>query len=41
MANFLENFLEQKPKKFYRRGIYLLPEKWQQTIDVDGEYFDY
>jgi histone-lysine N-methyltransferase SETMAR len=36
----LGQFFDSKPQDFYRRGIYLLPEKWQQVIDVDGEYFD-
>lgn len=36
----LGQFFNSKPQDFYRRGIYLLPEKWQQVIDVDGEYFD-
>jgi histone-lysine N-methyltransferase SETMAR len=36
----LAQFFDSKPQEFYRRGIYQLPEKWQQVIDVDGEYFD-
>lgn len=36
----LTQFFDSKPREFYHRGIYQLPEKWQQVIDVDGEYFD-
>jgi len=40
MRNSLEEFFDSKPLMFYRRGIYQLPEKWQQVIDLDGEYTD-
>lgn len=36
----LGEFFDSKLPAFYHRGIYLLPEKWQEVIDVDGEYFD-
>ncbi|KAJ1370264.1 hypothetical protein KIN20_031954 [Parelaphostrongylus tenuis] len=29
-----------KPE-FYARGIDLLPEKWQEVLEVEGEYFNY
>ena len=41
LENALINFFNSKGANFYRRGIDLLPGKWQETIDVDGEYFDY
>lgn len=41
MENFLINFFNSKDPEFYARGIDLLPEKWQEVIEVDGEYFDY
>ena len=34
----LTQFFDSKGREFYRRGIYQLPGKWQQVIDVDGEY---
>ncbi|CAJ0951860.1 unnamed protein product, partial [Mesorhabditis belari] len=36
----LTQFFDSKPREFYRRGIYLLPDKWQDVIDVDSEYFE-
>jgi len=41
LSNNLINFFNSKNLDFYRRGIDLLPEKWQEVIEVDGEYFDY
>jgi hypothetical protein len=29
-----------KGREFYERGIDLLPERWQNTVDSNGEYFD-
>lgn len=40
MQESLEEFFDSKDAEFYRRGIMKLPEKWQEVIDVDGEYFD-
>lgn len=40
MQESLEEFFDSKDVDFYRRGIEKLPEKWQEVIDVDGEYFD-
>jgi len=41
LSNNLINSFNSKNLDFYRRGIDLLPEKWQEVIEVDGEYFDY
>ena len=41
LENDVINFFNSKPVEFYSRGIDLLPEKWQEVIEVDGEYFDY
>lgn len=40
MSEALEEFFDSKDVDFYRRGIMKLPEKWQEVIEVDGEYFD-
>ena len=40
MQESLEEFFDSKDADFYRRGIEKLPEKWQEVIEVDGEYFD-
>lgn len=36
----LTQFFDSKDRAFYRRGIYLLTDKWEDVIDVDGEYID-
>ena len=33
-------FFESKDQAFWNRGIDLLPEKWQECIDSNGEYFN-
>ena len=35
----LTNFFGQKSKKFYKRGILSLPERWQQVVDNNRAYF--
>lgn len=40
MGEALEKFFHTKDAEFYRRGIEKLPEKWEEVIEVDGEYFD-
>ena len=40
MAADLQNYFNSKNAAFYRRGIELLPEKWQEVIEMDGEYID-
>jgi hypothetical protein len=34
----LGNFFSQKSQDFYERGIFSLPECWQQVIDINGAY---
>ena len=41
LHNSVIGFFNSKDPDFYARGIDLLPEKWQEVIDVEGEYFDY
>lgn len=36
----LREFFDSKDADFYRRGIEKLPERWQEVIDFDGDYFD-
>ena len=33
-------FFEEKSQEFYRRGIEVLPERWEKVIENQGEYFD-
>jgi len=36
--NHLKQFFDQKPQKFYRDGIMVLPQKWQNIIENNGAY---
>lgn len=36
----LTSFFESKDLEFWRRGIDLLPEKWEKTIQASGAYFE-
>lgn len=40
MAEAVKEFFDSKDAEFYRRRIMKLPEKWEEVIEVDGEYFD-
>ncbi|KYM76732.1 hypothetical protein ALC53_12827 [Atta colombica] len=36
--NHLKQFFDQKSQKFYRDGIMILPQKWQNIIENNGAY---
>ena len=36
----LQEFFHSKGADSYLCGIEKLPKKWQEIIDIDGEYFD-
>jgi len=38
VKNHLDQFFASKDQKFYERGIMLLPERWQQVLDQNGQY---
>lgn len=40
VENFVSEYFDSKSSDFYKRGIELLPEKWQKVIDHVGEYFE-
>jgi hypothetical protein len=40
VENHLTQYFASQTANFYRRGIKLLPEKWQNVIDHNGEYFE-
>ncbi len=40
VRKWLDSYFASKPPSFYREGIHHLPDKWQKTIDSNGEYFD-
>ena len=31
-------FFSSQSEEFYRNGIHILPERWQQVVDNDGQY---
>lgn len=41
VRKWLDDYFASKPHSFYREGIHDLPNKWQKTIDSNGDYFDY
>ena len=34
----LEQFFDQKDKRFWEDGIMKLPEKWQKIVEQNGDY---
>ena len=37
IKSYLIQFFANKNYKFYERGIMMLPERWQKTIDQNGQ----
>ncbi len=40
MSVALSDFFDSKPHEFYRRGIFMLTDKWLDVMDSKGDYFD-
>jgi hypothetical protein len=40
VRKLVDEWISSKDDSFYRRGIQLLPEKWQKVVENDGQYFD-
>ncbi|CAK9818802.1 Mariner Mos1 transposase [Anthophora plagiata] len=40
IEKWISDWITSKDKSFLRRGIHLLPEKWEKVIANDGQYFD-
>lgn len=38
VKTYLELFFGEKDQKFYEKGIMILPERWQQVVDSNGQY---
>lgn len=38
VKSYLESFFAKKDQKFYEKGIMILPERWQQVVDSNGQY---
>ena len=38
--NWVGSWIESKDESFFRRGIRMLPERWEKVVASDGQYFD-
>ena len=38
--NWIYLWIASKDEKFFRRGIRKLPERWENVIASDGQYFE-
>ena len=38
LKNSLKNYLKKKQENFYRDGIMVLPEKWEEAVQREGNY---
>lgn len=37
---WIDSWIASKDKSFFRRGIQLLPERWEKVVSNDGQYFE-
>lgn len=40
VKNWVDSWIAAKDEEFFRRGIRMLPERWQKVVDNDGQYFE-
>lgn len=40
VQNWLDEWFRSKDTSFYRRGIHVLPERWQKCVASEGRYFE-
>ena len=40
VEKWISDWIASKDESFFRRGIRLLPERWEKVIANDGQYFD-
>lgn len=38
--NYIESWIGSKDADFFRRGIRMLPERWEKVVANDGQYFE-
>ena len=38
--NWVDSWIASKDKKFFQRGIRMLPERWGKVVANDGQYFE-
>jgi histone-lysine N-methyltransferase SETMAR len=40
IENWVGSWIRSKDEEFFRRGIRMLPERWEKVIASDGQYFE-
>lgn len=40
VQKWVDDWIASKPTEFFRRGIHLLPERWEKVVASDGKYFN-
>jgi len=40
IKNCIDDWITSKDEAFFRRGIYMLPERWEKVVASDGHYFE-
>ena len=40
VEKWVSEWIASNDESFFRRGIRLLPERWEKVIANDGQYFD-
>jgi len=38
VKNYLEKFFAEKPERFWKDGIFKLPERWRKVVEQNGTY---
>ena len=38
---WIDSWIGPKDMSFFRRGIHILPEKWEKVVSSDGQYFNW
>ncbi|KAG5308551.1 MOS1T transposase, partial [Pseudoatta argentina] len=36
---WIDSWIASKDMSFFRRGIHVLPERWEKVVSSDGQYF--
>ena len=40
VKNWIDSWIVSKDDQFFRRGIRMLPERWEKVVASDGQYFE-
>jgi len=40
IKNCIDDWIASKDETFFRRGIHMLPERWEKVVTSDGLYFE-